>query len=129
MHNHQCSSGLQQQQIVLRVGTIPGVSTPTSDWTLATVETLFVGGGLLVMEEFRRSDDDAASALTVMDVWGCILGGLIFAVLTNFRLTTIRWKTVLVAIIVAYVVAAVIDAPVSRAKRSSNERVARGRLP
>jgi|SRR5580704_11479420 hypothetical protein len=92
---------------------------PTSDWILATMETVFVGGGLVVMKLFRRSDNDAAPALTVMDVFGCILGGLIFAVLTTFRLNTIRWKTILLAIIVAYLVAAFIDALVRRARRGA----------
>jgi uncharacterized membrane-anchored protein YitT (DUF2179 family) len=96
---------------------------------VATVETVFVGGGLVVMKLFRRSDKDEAPALTVVDVFGCILGGLIFAILTTFRLNTIRWKTILVAIIVAYVVAVFIDALVRRAKRSSSEQVARRRLP
>lgn len=100
-----------------------------SDWILAMVETVVVGGGLVVMKLFRRSDNDAAPALTVIDVFGCILGGLIFAVFTTFRLNTIHCKTALVAIIVAYVVAAFIDALVRRAKLSSNEQVARRQLP
>jgi uncharacterized membrane-anchored protein YitT (DUF2179 family) len=98
------------------LGTIRAMSVPTSDWILATVETVFVGGGLVVMKLFRRGDKDAAPALTVMDVFGCILGGLIFAVLTTFRLKTISWKSVLVAIIAAYLVAAFIDALVRRAR-------------
>ena len=89
---------------------------PTSDWILATVETVLVGGGLVVMKLFRRGDDGAAPTLTAIDLFGGILGGLIFAVLTTFRLNTIRWKSVLVAIIVAYLVAAFIDALVRRAR-------------
>jgi uncharacterized membrane-anchored protein YitT (DUF2179 family) len=96
------------------------MSVPTSDWILATVETAVVGGGLVVMKLFRRSDNETASALTVVDVFGCILGGLIFAVPTTFRLTTIRWKSVLVAIIVVYLVAAFIDALVRRARRGTS---------
>jgi hypothetical protein len=105
------------------------MGVPTSDWILATVEAVFVGGGLVVMKLFRRSDNGAAPPLTVVDVWGCILGGLIFAVFTTFRLNTIRWKTVLVAIIFAYLAAAFVDALVRQAKRSSSEQVARRRLP
>jgi hypothetical protein len=92
------------------------MSVPTSDWIVAPVETVFVGGGLVVMKLFRRSDSGAAPALTAIDVLGCILGGLIFAVFTTFRLNTIRWKFALVAIIVAYLVAAFIDALVRRAR-------------
>lgn len=100
-----------------------------SDWILAMVETVVVGGGLVVMKLFRRGDNRTAPTLTATDVFGCILGGLIFAVLTTFRLNTIRWKSVLVAIIVAYLVAVFIDALVRRAKRSSNEQGARRQLP
>jgi hypothetical protein len=96
------------------------MSVPTSDWIVATVETVFVGGGLVVMKLFRRDDNGAAPTLTVIDVFGCILGGLLFAVLTTFRLNTIRWKSVLVAIVVAYLVAAVIDALVRRARRGAS---------
>jgi len=91
-----------------------------SAWIEATIETLCVAGGLLVMKLFRRNDKDAAPALTVMDVFGCILGGLIFAVLTTFRWNTIRWKAVFAVIIIAYVVAAFIDALVRRARRSAH---------
>jgi hypothetical protein len=96
------------------------MSVSTSDLILAVVETVVVGGGLVIMKLFRRSDNVATPALTVMDVFGCILGGLIFAVLTTFRLNTIRWKIVVVAIIVAYVVAAFIDALVRRARRGKS---------
>src|ERR1700691_5765597 len=101
------------------LGTIPAMSMPTSDWILATVETVFVGGGLVVMKLFRRSDNDAAPALTVMDVYGCLLAGLIFAVFTTFRLNAIRWKPVLLVIIAAYFIAAIIDALAKRARRST----------
>src|SRR5580704_398415 len=93
---------------------------PTSDWILATLETVFLGGGLVVMKLFRRSGNDAAPALTAIDVFGCILGGLIFAVVTTFRLNMIRWKSVLVAIIVGYLVAAFVDALVRRARRGTS---------
>ena len=33
------------------------MSVRTSDWIVATVETLFVGGGLVVMKLFRRGDN------------------------------------------------------------------------
>lgn len=101
------------------LGTIPAMSVPTSEWIVATVETMFVGGGLAGMKLFRRSDNDTASALTVVDVFGCILGGLIFAVLTIFRVNAIRWKSVPVAIIVAYLVAAFVDGLVRRARRGA----------
>jgi hypothetical protein len=100
-------------------GTIPAMSVPTSDWILATVETVVVGGGLVVMKVFRRDNNDAASTLTAIDVFGCILGGLVFAVLTTFRSNAIRWKSILVAILVAYVVAGFIDALVRRARRGA----------
>jgi uncharacterized protein YacL len=95
------------------------MSVPTSDWILATVETVFVGLGLAVMKLFRRSDKDGPPALTVMDVFGCILGGLIFAVLTTFRLNAIRWRNVLVVIVVAYLVAVFITVLAKRIRRNS----------
>jgi hypothetical protein len=92
-----------------------------SDLISATVETLILGGALVVMKIFRRSDRNAAPALTVLDVFGCLLAGSIFGVLTTFRWNTIRCKTVLMVIIITYFVAAFVDALVRRARRSTDE--------
>jgi hypothetical protein len=58
------------------------MGTP-SDWLLCTMETLLVGGGLVIVKLFRRGDKDEAPALTAIDVYGCLLRGLIFAVFTR----------------------------------------------
>jgi hypothetical protein len=63
---------------------------------MAATETVFVADGLLLMKVFRRNHKDAASTLSAVDVFGGILGGLIFVVLTTFWLNSIGWKTVLV---------------------------------
>jgi len=101
----------------------------SSDWISATIEALLVGGGLVVMKVFRNNDRKIPLKLTVMDVFGCMLGGLVFGVITTFRLTEVRWKKVFVLLIVAYLIAAFVEALIRRAKRSANEKSASTRLP
>jgi hypothetical protein len=65
------------------LGTIRVMSIP-SDWIMAATETEFVADGLLLMKVFCRNDKDAASTISAVDVFGGILGGSIFVVLTTF---------------------------------------------
>jgi len=100
-----------------------------SDWISASIEALLVGGGLVVMKVFRNNDRKTPLKLTVVDVFGCMLAGLIFGVFTTFRLTEVRWKRILVPLIVAYLIAAFITALIKRARRSTSEQAPRTRLP
>ena len=88
-----------------------------------------VGGALVSLKVFRNNDRKVPLKLTVMDVLGCMLAGLIFGVLTTFGLTAVRWKRIFVLLIVAYLIAAFADALVKRAKRSPDEKSTRTRLP
>jgi len=101
----------------------------SSEWISASIEALLVGGALVALKVFHNNDRKVRLKLTVMDVLGCMLAGLIFGVFTTFRLTEVRWKRIFVSLIVAYLIAAFVDALVKRAKRSPDEKSARTRLP
>jgi hypothetical protein len=101
----------------------------SSDWISAAIEALLVGGGLVVMKVFRNNDRKTPLKLTVMDVFGCMLAGLIFGAFTTLWLTEVRCKRILVLLIVAYLIAAFADALIRRAKRSPDEKSVRTRLP
>jgi hypothetical protein len=59
-----------QYSFVTHSGTISAIGVSTSDWILATVETVVVGGDLVVIKLFRRGDGDEAPTLPVPDVLG-----------------------------------------------------------
>jgi hypothetical protein len=70
----------------------------SSEWISASIEALLVGGALVALKVFHKNDRKVRLKLTVMDVLGCMLAGLIFGVFTTFRLTEVRWKRIFVSL-------------------------------
>jgi hypothetical protein len=77
-----------------------------SDWMWVAFYDLFWGGGMLVWETLRKSDENIRPALSLADVLSWALLGLGFGIGTTFHWKAFHWPLVLF-LVVAFVVGGV----------------------